>query len=429
MTNTSKPSSHHTHEHEGDAQQPRRTLAAVAAPAEVAGGSLLRSSHGHDHPHPHDDGHDHAHDDHSHDHDDHGHDHGDHSHDHGHGHGHGHGHDHHPDDSLWGIIAGALHLPGYGHSHDRPTSSDPLYTNELGIRTVKWALLALGITTVLQVIIYLSSGSVALLADTVHNLGDALNSVPLWIAFVLARRAANRRYTYGYGRAEDVAGLLIVLSIAFSAGYILWESIQKFINPEPLTNLPWVAAAALIGFLGNELVAILQITVGRRIGSEAMITDGRHARADGLTSLAVLLAVGGTWLGFPILDPIIGTLIGVAIVFITRDAIIAMWYRLMDAVDPELIERAEAVVGKHPAVKNVRRLRMRWVGHRLHAESVVAISPDLTTAQADAIVDDIVHDLHHALPNLSDATVAVEAWSESGQPLARKAAHHQPATS
>ena len=154
------------------------------------------------------------------------------------------------------------------------------------------ALAALTITSLLQVVIVWWSGSVALLADTIHNIGDGLNSVPLLIAFYLARRAATRRYSYGFSRAEDVAGVFIVLSIAFSAGVIFWESIQKLIDPQPLTNLSWVGVAAVVGFLGNEAVALLQIRTGRRIGSAAMVADGLHARTDGLTSLAVLVAAG-----------------------------------------------------------------------------------------------------------------------------------------
>src|SRR5262245_46878875 len=215
-------------------------------------------------------------------------------------------HEHTHVSGLWGWLSALFHLHGHSHQHGDLFSEHAFADNKEGIRAVWLSLVALTITSVLQLVIVFWSGSVALLADTLHNIGDGLNSIPLLIAFYLARRAATRRYTYGFGRAEDVAGIFIVLSIAISAGIIFWESFQRFLHPQPLTDLGWVAAAAIVGFLGNEAVALLQIRVGRKIGSAAMIADGLHARTDGLTSLAVLLAVGGAWLGFPILDPIIG---------------------------------------------------------------------------------------------------------------------------
>ncbi|TAK14286.1 MAG: cation transporter [Anaerolineae bacterium] len=330
-----------------------------------------------------------------------------HDHEHPHDHDHPHGHDHPHADGLWPTIASALHLPGYAHTHDRPGQSDALFTNALGIRTLYWALALLGLTTLLQIAIYLASGSVALLADTVHNLGDALNSIPLLLAFYLGRRAANARYTYGYGRAEDIAGVFIVISIAFSAGYILWEAFQKLLNPLPIANGGWVVLAAVIGFLGNEAVAILQISVGRRIGSEAMITDGRHARIDGLTSLAVLPAVVGSAMGFPIIDPIFGLVIGVSILFITRDAIRAIWYRLMDAVDPSLTDLVRQRIEVFPEVQSVRALRLRWVGHTLWIEGELSILPDQTVSGLNALLETIKHDLSHAVPNLGQVTLAV----------------------
>ncbi len=357
----------------------------------------------------------------------HGHHHEDHKHYHDHDYHHNHDHHHEHGGGLWATIASALHLPGYTHVHDTSTRDMAFLDNELGIRTVKLALLALGVTTLLQVLIYLASGSVALLADTVHNFGDALNSVPLWIAFVLARRRANRRYTYGYGRAEDVAGLLIVVSIGFSAAYILWESFNKLIHPQPLDNLPWVAGASVVGFIGNEMVALLQIRVGRKIGSDAMIADGLHARVDGLTSLAVLIAVAGVALGYPIVDPIVGIIIGLAIVMITRDAARSMWYRLMDAVDPKLIERAEAVIREHPEVIAMKRFQMRWLGHRLYAEAVVALDAHLTTAEGETITDHISHHLYHVIPKLSEVTIAVVPEGTRGHAFWQETAHHRTA--
>ncbi len=353
----------------------------------------------------------------------------DHDHDpseaHEHTHDHPHEHNHEHENGLWVRIASALHLPGHSHDHHSPTQDSAFYQNELAIRTVKLALLSLGVTTVIQIVIYLASGSVALLGDTVHNLGDALNSIPLWLAFVLAKRRPNRRYTYGYGRAEDVAGLVIVASIAFSAAYILWESIQKLINPQPLDNLGWVAVASIVGFLGNEVVAILQIRVGRQIRSDAMIADGLHARTDGLTSLAVLVAATGAALGFPVVDPIVGIAIGLIIVFITRDAAIAIWYRLMDAVDPKIVEKAEVAIRDHTEVKAVHRLQMRWLGHRLYAETVLALEHDPKTTDSGGFTDHIAHHLYHVIPNLAEVTISVVPWGTDGRANYLETVHHR----
>ncbi len=315
---------------------------------------------------------------------------------------------------MRGWLTSIFHLHGHGDQHKAlATDSAFMDTNE-GIHTIWLALAALSVTSILQVLIFWISGSVALLADTVHNIVDALNSVPLLIAFYLARRIATRRYTYGFARAEDVAGIFIVLSIAVSAGLIFWESFQKLFDPQPLTNLGWVAVAAIVGFLGNEVVAWLQIRKGREIGSAALVADGLHARTDGLTSLAVLVAAGGVWLGFPIIDPIIGILIGIAILFITRDASISMWYRLMDAIEPELIDQAEAVVEKQPAVKSLRRLRMRWMGHRLHAEVLMTVDAHLSLAESHEIVEGVRHALFHEIPRLFEVVVHVDPHSAEG---------------
>ena len=318
---------------------------------------------------------------------------------------------HHHEHNLWEKIANAMHIPGYGHTHDLPGKQDAIYNNELGIKTVKLALLLLGITTLFQAGIYFFSGSVALLADTVHNLGDALNSIPLWIAFVLARRVATKRYTYGFGRAEDIAGLFIVLSMAFSAGYILVEAVSKILNPQPIAFGGWVLLAALIGFIGNESVAVLQIRVGNKIGSEALITDGRHARVDGLTSLAVLPAVIGSWLNIPILDPIFGLIIGIAIVFITWDAIRAMWYRLMDAVDPHLIDHAEKAILKNLEVKEINYIRMRWVGHSLRLESCISVDPNYDFARINLLRISIDQELIKELPYLAESTISISPYT------------------
>ncbi len=343
-------------------------------------------------------------------------------HDHDHDHHH---HDHDHDHSLWERVASALHIPGYSHEHASPTAEQTFFDNNLGIRTVWLALVILFITTLLQIGVVILSQSVALLGDTVHNLGDSLNSIPLLFAFYLARRAATRRYNYGYTRAEDVAGILIVFSIAFSAFFIFKESIERFLNPQPLTHLGWLAVAAVIGFLGNEAVALIQIRVGKQISSAAMIADGLHARTDGLTSLAVLLAAGGAALGYPIFDPIIGLFIGVVILFITWDASKKVWYRLMDAVEPEYVDNAEKTLQRHKMVRQVHRVRLRWMGHRLHAEVQIGLDAHLTTAESHHIAEELRHDLFHTLPNLSEAMVHVEPWLPLEQSH-HLTIHHEP---
>ena len=330
-----------------------------------------------------------------------------HPHPHEHPHDHPHPHTHELPTGVWGWLAQIFHLHGQDHDHD-PLGDPAFSANQEGIRTVWLALLALGLTSVIQVGIVALSGSVALLADTVHNIGDSLNSIPLLIAFYLARRAATRRYTYGFGRAEDVAGILIVVSIAVSAAVAFWELVQKLIYPQPMQQIGWVAAAAVIGFLGNEAVALLQLRVGRKIGSEAMIADALHARIDGLTSLAVLIAAGGAALGIPILDPIIGLLIGVAILFITRDATRRIWYRLMDAVDPALIDEIEHSASEIDGVKQITRLRVRWVGHQLYGEMTIVVDDQLSLVESHQIAANMQAALRQTVPHLCDVTVQLE---------------------
>jgi cation diffusion facilitator family transporter len=317
-------------------------------------------------------------------------------------------HNHNHANGFSGLLRQIFHLPGHTHEHVPLRVDAAFRANQTGIRTIWLALFALGATSLIQIAIFALSGSVALLADTIHNIGDTLNSIPLLIAFYLARRVATRRYTYGFGRAEDVAGILIILSIAVSAVVAFWESFQKLLHPQPMQNIPWVAAAAVIGFFGNEMVAILQIRAGRKIGSEAMIADGLHARIDGLTSLAVLVAALATTLGFPILDPIIGLLIGVIILFVTRDATLRIWYRLMDAVDPALVSQIEHYASEVEDVEQVARLRVRWVGHELFAEMTLVVGDTLSLAESDQITENVQAVLGRAISHLSEVTIHVD---------------------
>lgn len=293
----------------------------------------------------------------------------------------------------------------HSHSHHVHAADDGLESSAAGIRAVKLSLAGLAVTAVLQLAVAALSGSVALLADSVHNLGDAMTALPLWVAFAVGRRRATRRYTYGYGRAEDLAGLFVVAMIAASAVVAGWQAISRLVDPRPVDHLWWVAAAGLIGFAGNELVASYRIRLGRRIGSAALEADGVHARTDGLTSLAVLVGAIGVGLGWSWADPAIGLAITAAIVVMLRSTARDVWRRLMDGIDPAIVEHAERVLAEMPGVIGVRQLRMRWIGHRIHAEADLVVADDVTLAAGHDIAHDAEHRLTHAVPKLSTALV------------------------
>ncbi len=295
---------------------------------------------------------------------------------------------------------------GVGHSHDHADHvDDALSASTAGIRAVKTSLLGLAATAIAQLVIVAVSGSVALFADTVHNFSDALTAVPLWIAFAVGRRAATRRYPYGLGRAEDLAGLFIVAVIAVSAVVAAGQAVYRLIEPVPLNHLSLVAAAGVVGFVGNELVAVYRIRVGTRIGSAALRADGLHARVDGLTSLAVVLGAGGVAAGFPAADPIVGLVIAIVIVGVLAVAARDVFRRLLDGVEPGLIDTAREVLARQDGVHAVRRVRMRWLGHRLVADAELDIDPQQSLADAHRIAHAAEHALTHAVPKLSEATI------------------------
>lgn len=321
---------------------------------------------------------------------------------------HEHEHEHAPD-HRHGLGGRARHavsgLLGW-HSHGGAGRvDDALEADEEGRRALVLSVLALAATAAVQAVVVVVSGSVALLGDTVHNGVDALTAVPLFIAFTLARRAPTRRLTYGYGRSEDVAGILIVAAIAASAAFTGYAAVNRLASPAPVTHLGAVAAAGLVGFAGNELVARYRVRVGRRIGSAALVADGLHARTDGFTSLAVLLGAGGVAAGLPWADPVVGLLITAAILAVLRDAAREVSGRLMDAVDPHLVDQAERAVTADPGVRGVRELRLRWVGHTLRAEADLEVDPGLTLTAAHQVAHHVEARLRAAVPRLSAATI------------------------
>lgn len=322
-----------------------------------------------------------------------------------HQHDHSHGHEHH---SRWSKIRHRLDELFGGHSHDATDTVDTaLEANARGRRALWISLIALAVTAALQGVVVFATGSVALLSDTLHNVVDALTAVPLLVAFALAKRPANKRFTYGYGRAEDLAGLFVLAMIILSAVLAAYEAVRRLLNPQPVQHLWAVAAAGVIGLVGNELVARYRIRVGRQIGSAALVADGLHARTDGFTSLAVVVGAGGVAIGLPWADPAIGLIIAVAILSVLRSAAAQVGARLMDAVDPHLVDQAREAVSSVDGVLDVRELRLRWIGHTLRAEVDVTVSADLPVREAHELAHHAEEHLLTYVPRLTAALVHV----------------------
>jgi cation diffusion facilitator family transporter len=343
----------------------------------------------------------------------HGHREGDH---HGHGHGHAHGR---------GVGSRLRHLVR-PHSHEAADKVDAaMESSAEGMRALWISLGVLAATALLQAVVVAVSGSVALLGDALHNAADALTAVPLGVAFVVGRRSPTRRYTYGYGRAEDLAGVVIVVFIAASSALAAYAAVTRLAHPRPVSNLLAVAAAALIGFTGNEVVARYRIRVGRKIGSAALVADGLHARTDGFTSLAVLLGAGGVAAGWDWADPVAGLVITVAIVAVLRQAAREIYRRLMDAVDPALVDQVEQTLAATRGVLGVGQIRLRWIGHDLRAECEVLVDGGASAVQAHQVAVDAEHGLLHALPRLAAALVHADPQPREGDDLHAVLASHR----
>src|SRR3954451_22767325 len=343
---------------------------------------------------------------------------------HGHDHGHEHGHEHQKEpeeEHDHGGLLARVHHVVTPHSHDSTVAVDSaLEASEKGIRTLFISLAVLGVTAAGQAVVAVLSGSVALLGDTLHNVADALTALPLGLAFWLGRRPPTRRYTYGYGRAEDLAGVVIVLLIAASGALAAYESLTRLFHPQDVSHLWAVAIAAVLGFAGNEIVARYRVRVGREIGSAALVADGLHARTDGFTSLSVLLGAGGVAIGWDWADPAVGLFITVAILFVLRDAAREIYRRLMDAVDPALVDEVERALRATDGVLEVGAVRVRWIGHSLRAECDVVVDSGITVVDGHRIAEACEHRLLHDVPRLTAATVHADPQGH----LHELTAHH-----
>lgn len=346
--------------------------------------------------------------------------HGDLGHAHRHGPAHDGSHDHAHGHGLRGLVRSVV----FPHDHSAQTADRVLESTAEGIRTVFVALAGLGVTAVIELVVALASHSVALLADTIHNFADALTAVPLAIAFRMGRRAPTRRYTYGFGRAEDIAGVAIVALITASAVVAADEAVTRLVHPHVVTGAGWVMAAGTVGFAGNELVAVYRIRVGRRIGSAALVADGLHARSDGITSLAVVVGAALTLGGLGRADPITALVITAAVALVLVGAVRTIYRRLMDSVDPELVDQVGSVLRAVPGIERVDAVRIRWIGHELRAEIQVASDADLSLIDAHTIADEAQHRLLHEVPRLAEAVIHTSPTGGDGRSFHEVVAHH-----
>lgn len=309
------------------------------------------------------------------------------------------------------------------HTHFHGVVDPEFLSTSRGLYAVKWSFVGLMATALFQVYVVWVSGSVALLADTIHNFGDAATAIPLGFAFLLSRKKPNNRFTYGYGRAEDLAGLFVVFLISLSAVVAAYESISRLLTPQPVEFLGAVAAASIVGFLGNELVARFRVKVGKEIGSAALVADGYHARADGFTSLAVLFGALGVWSGYPLSDPLIGLFITIAILRIVWEAGKSVFSRMLDGVEPGIVNEIRQVVSKVEKVSDVTEVRVRWLGHRLYAEVNIAVDSRLSVKEGHEIAVEVRHRMLHGLGYLSNAVVHVDPVGSSGETFHRLLEH------
>lgn len=316
------------------------------------------------------------------------------------------------------------HSHGHGHGHG-DSLDQALLASRDGTRALWISLIGLLVTAGLQAVIVVLSSSVGLFADTVHNATDALTAIPIGLAFVIGRRPATSRYTYGFGRAEDLAGLAVVAVMSLSAATALWVAVTRLMHPHPVTHLWAVFVGGAIGFAGNELAAHYRIRVGRRIGSAALIADGRHARADGFASLAVVAGAIGVAVGWPLADPIVGLLISVAILAVLRTTARDVWRRLMDATEPETVEHIRQEALSIEGVVGADRVRVRWVGHELHASLDLVLPGTMSLVAAHDTAELVHHRLLHAVPRLVDVTIHTDpAHEPDADPHVLTAHHH-----
>jgi cation diffusion facilitator family transporter len=283
----------------------------------------------------------------------------------------------------------------HGHSHGSEAFGD-----RDAVRAVLVSAVALGAAAAVEFAASIAGNSAGVLADALHNAGDVLTTAILLVSFSLARRPATRRFPNGFGRIEDVATLLIVVVVVVTSAVAGFESVQKLLTPGRYGGVAFSLVAAAIGAVANFAVSRYKIQVGRAIGSTALEADGIHSRIDALVSAAAFVGIGLASLGVPLADPIAGLAITVMILYILAGTVRKLFYRMMDSVDPHLVDELSTTAAGVEGVLRVHDLRARWVGRELVAVLHLDCDADASLAAAHGIAQKVEHAVSHRFPEV-----------------------------
>ncbi|WP_343571292.1 cation diffusion facilitator family transporter [Mycobacterium sp.] len=289
-----------------------------------------------------------------------------------------------------------------------PVTTDDAGERRQANRAVGISALVLALTGLIELVIAVVSGSVALLGDALHNLSDVSTSALVFVGFRASRRLPTERYTYGYERAEDLAGIGVALVIWSSAIVAGQESVEKLINHGSTGHVGWGIAAAAVGIAGNQLVARYKLTVGRRIRSATVVADAKHSRLDALSSAGAMLGLIAVALGWTWADAVAGIVVTGFICHVGWEVTADIAHRLLDGVDPEIITTAEFAALEVAGVQHAHA-RARWTGRTLRVEVEGFLDSETSLAAADEIGRGVCAILTSRIPELQSFTWSARA--------------------
>jgi cation diffusion facilitator family transporter len=280
-----------------------------------------------------------------------------------------------------------------------PDLADDAAERRLANRAVAVGAIGLALTGLIELVIAVASGSVALLSDALHNLSDVSTSLVVFLGFAVSKRAASERYPYGYERAEDLAGVGIAVVIWASAVLAAVQSVHKLLEHGTTSHVGWAIAGAAIGIIGNQAVARYKLVIGRRINSGTLIADAKHSWLDALSSAGALVGLLGVLAGASWADPVAGLAVTLFICHVGWEVTSDVVHRLMDGVDPEVVTTAEQVAAQVPGVRHAHA-RARWTGRTLRLEVEGWLDAGTSVAEADGVGREVARTVGQELPDV-----------------------------